>query len=620
MTDKATDTDESPEYTVSVVMPSYHTGPILLRSIKSVLAEKEVIELVLVDNGNSNFIRGKIEEISRKNKKLRIIVGQGNIGFARACNLGEREVTGDYLLIMNPDCVVAKGAIANTVAALKRYPKAWVAGCKLVTPEGNEVVGNRRNIMSFHNMISEWFKLYKHIFMPRVELFETIAPKGTSYIPAISTSFMLMEHKRYKEIGGMDKNYFLYMEDMDFCFKVSDMGGKIIYVSNVEVVHYGTPKSVSQIFLNKHKAKGLAYYFRKNYNGAYFPGILIFITGIIYLRYITQTLLTSRKKKQPEHKEENDRSLRFLETYKKFQSASKEEIREARYYIVNRAPILITDVTSPIGLCILRRLLAANIEVIALYKDKPIDIYHPKLSWMQGSLDEEKLNFTKEYSPKTLICTSQIQRLARHLENASEAGVKRLICFSSITIFSEKPNNKARGLILAEQDITRISARFDMDYTILRAPLVYGMAGTSDINTIYKFIKKFGFFPIANGTTEICPPVHADDLAIAAIQILNIEQTYRKNYNLAGGRRIIYKDMVKKLFEISRKKTAISEQPILRTIFNIYSRLQGQRDINNEVMNYEVKEHVKSYNEAINDFGYSARSFLGIEDDDFDIG
>lgn len=607
------------DYSVSVVMPSYYTGPVLLRSVKSVLSQKNLSELILIDNGNSNYVTGKIAEIAAQNSKLRIISGQGNIGFSRACNLGASEAKGDYLLLLNPDCILPNAAFHTVVRAMQRNPKAWVAGCHLVNPDGSEQNGNRRNIMDIHNLLCEWSGLYKYTFIPRVELYETIAPRGCGYIPAISGAFMMMETKRYFDIGGMDEGYFLHIEDMDFCFQVNEMGGKIIYVSDLEVTHYGHTSDVSSLFLNRHIANGLMRYFKKNYKGAYFPGAMLLIGALIYTRFALQTGFYCIKKifkkiANPFPKKDNNNDyLPFLEEYRNFPVIDESLIKDARYILHNREPILLTNIDNQTGICILQRLLAANIRVIALYTDKPVDIYHPKLLWVKSDFKNKELDIPSDSRPATVICTSPIQYLTPNLDKLSAMGVKRIICFNTISVLSGAIDALTKKKAMAEQDIIRICNQKKIDYTILRHSSIYGLSKNSSIYLIYKFIRKFGFFPAIKEKAEIYAPVHAEDLAITAIKILNIEETYRKEYNLTGEEKTIrYEDLLDKLFNVAESGNAFSRSIFMAPVKKL-ARLMQKRKLNREILKYAVSEADPQF-AANDDFGFDSRNFLNIEE------
>ena len=92
---------------VACIMVSYHTGEILFASIDAVLSQSTPpAELLLVDNDNTDEVRRRLDELAAVTPSLRIVRGQGNVGFAAACNLGASLCRAARLLFLNPDCLL----------------------------------------------------------------------------------------------------------------------------------------------------------------------------------------------------------------------------------------------------------------------------------------------------------------------------------------------------------------------------------------------------------------------------------------------------------------------------------------------------------------------------------
>jgi GT2 family glycosyltransferase len=88
---------------VSVIVVSYFTGPLLDRAIQSILEQDVSFELIVVDNGNAGSVTATLYDLARKDGRVRICSGHGNIGFAGGCNLGARHASGELLFFLNPD-------------------------------------------------------------------------------------------------------------------------------------------------------------------------------------------------------------------------------------------------------------------------------------------------------------------------------------------------------------------------------------------------------------------------------------------------------------------------------------------------------------------------------------
>ncbi|MDA0966804.1 MAG: glycosyltransferase [Rickettsiales bacterium] len=612
-----TDTQQS-EYSVSVVMPSYHTGPVIIRAIKSVLSQKYLKELIIVDNGNSDYVRGKIEEYSLKHDAIHIISGQGNIGFARACNLGAHEAKGNYLLFLNPDCILPTNSFQKIINEIEKDDDVWLAGCKLVNPNGSEQKGNRRNLLTFKSLAAEWFGLHRFLNIPRFELGKTHISNKNNYVPAISSALMMISRDKFNQIGTMDKSYFVHIEDLDLCFKVNQMGGKIAFLYELEVVRYGTSDDITKLNLNKHRAKGLAYYFRKNFNGAYFPGAILLIWIIIYLRFFFQASFYLLKKIKNKFcnpfltKDEIKCYKSFVESYKEFEKECKDIPKDSKYNISNRSPVLITDTESETGISILRRLLAANIDVVALYKNNYIDIYHPKLVWIKSDINNKNLDLPKNTTVKTVFYTSNFDYIAPFLEKFAAIGTKRIIICCPLNASNKKD--------IIEKDISRICSKKEIDYTILKTPIVYGLGANIYFSPIHEFIKKFGRFPVKRSNFKIYSPIHADDLAISAIKILNFKETYGKSYNLIGSdKELSYKKMIEKIFKSLNKKQKISNSRFWLLFYKLYTKFTNSKDINTDIRKYKEERFIINSDEAKKDFDFYAGSFLEASNKDLGI-
>src|SRR5476651_1020721 len=94
----------------SVIIVSYRTGPVLFASIRSVLRQQRLAELIIVNNGNPPDILARLQQMALTEPRLKILTGHGNAGFAKGCNLGAVQATGEFLLFLHPDCLLPSDA------------------------------------------------------------------------------------------------------------------------------------------------------------------------------------------------------------------------------------------------------------------------------------------------------------------------------------------------------------------------------------------------------------------------------------------------------------------------------------------------------------------------------
>jgi nucleoside-diphosphate-sugar epimerase len=286
-------------------------------------------------------------------------------------------------------------------------------------------------------------------------------------------------------------------------------------------------------------------------------------------------------------------------------------------------PVLVTGATGQVGLCVIRRLLAAGMKVVCLYRSNIVDFTHPNLSWLQSDLKNGELNL-EEYAPKTIVHTASIWLLPKHLETLSKAGVKRVIAFSSTSVFGKAHSLNPYEQVLvdrfkkAEQAIAALCAKYGMEYTIIRPTLIYGVGLDQNISSIVRFIKRFECFPIYGIGKGKRKPVHTDDLALAVLSAIGNPATYGKSYNLCGGETVAYYDMVERIFYMMDKSPMLVKTKYLPMLLDLYSKLSGKKDTNGEVAKRMNIDLVFDDSDARQDFGYNPRIFLAGEREDIE--
>lgn len=164
-------------------------------------------------------------------------------------------------------------------------------------------------------------------------------------------------------------------------------------------------------------------------------------------------------------------------------------------------------------------------------------------------------------APIWLVTEPLLQRLL-------ELGMRRLIAFSSTSIFtkdaSDEPAERevAHKLLTGEKTITAFCDATGVAGTILRPTLIYDEGEDENISRIRNMIEKLGFFPVCGSASGLRQPVHARDLATAALLALPAVATHGKSYNLSGGDSLTYRAMVEKIFAAMGRKPAIVSLPL----------------------------------------------------------
>ena len=180
-----------------------------------------------------------------------VIRNARNEGYGRANNIGVRAADSEFALIVNPDCVVDRGAVAALVDAARRYPDAALFAPQIVEPSGR-VFYQPRSLLAT-SLTNPGGKL--------------VLPEGEACAPFFSGACFLIRRDVFLRLGGFDQNIFLFYEDDDLCRRIADSGAALIYVPQA-LVRHGRGRSSGEkpgrIFASRwHQAWSRAYVSRK---------------------------------------------------------------------------------------------------------------------------------------------------------------------------------------------------------------------------------------------------------------------------------------------------------------------------------------------------------------------
>jgi N-acetylglucosaminyl-diphospho-decaprenol L-rhamnosyltransferase len=223
---------------VTAVVVSYnsrnHLGPCL-----DSLAAAGVGVVVVVDNASSDDSRQVVA--SRAAGTALWVDAGGNLGYGRAANLGAAHPAAagsPYLLVCNPDLRVAPGAVRALVAALESDPGAALAGPRLVQPDGALYPSAR----TFPDLLDALGHGLLGLFAPsnrftrRYRMLDW--DHGTrAAVDWVSGACFLARREAWDRVGGFDPSYFMYLEDVDLCWRLARAGWRVLYEPEAEALH-----------------------------------------------------------------------------------------------------------------------------------------------------------------------------------------------------------------------------------------------------------------------------------------------------------------------------------------------------------------------------------------------
>ncbi len=284
---------------ISVIIVNYNVKELLGQCINSIVSAsgRLSVEIIVVDN---NSFDGSVEYLKEKFsglKQLKIIDSPVNLGFAKANNLGAKEASGEYLLILNPDTILQEDTLEKSLEFYKNTKQIGALTCKLILPNGKLDLACRRSFPTPSVAVYRILGLSK--IFPKSRIFGkynlTYLDENDTYeVDAIVGAFMLIKKSIYDEVRGFDEDYFMYGEDLDLCFRIKKAGYKIYYYPGTSIIHYkGESTKKSSISYVNNFYGAMQVFVKKNLNTSFWLMNLLIKLSIIYrasVSYVTRFL------------------------------------------------------------------------------------------------------------------------------------------------------------------------------------------------------------------------------------------------------------------------------------------------------------------------------------------
>lgn len=220
---------------VYVVVVTYRCDELLEECLASLAAQAPDVDLevVVVDNASSSPTRLVVE----RHTGARYVDACGNLGFARANNIGVREYSSGPLLLVNPDIVIPPGTLRRLLRAFEEFPDVGVVGPKLIRADGELDHACKRGLPSLSSSLAYFLKLDR-VAPAQFGAYRAadLAEDEEGNVEAINGAFMLVREEAYRAVGQLDERFWMYGEDLDWCIRFAQAGWKIRYVPT-PVIH-----------------------------------------------------------------------------------------------------------------------------------------------------------------------------------------------------------------------------------------------------------------------------------------------------------------------------------------------------------------------------------------------
>jgi len=261
-----------------VVIVSYCSKE-LLRACLSSLRDHPAsggMSVRVVDNASWD---GTAEMVAHEFPEVSLTVSPRNVGFAAASNIAIRAGGAPYVLCLNPDTRVTPGALDHMLDLMEERIKLGISGCRLVLRDGTFDYAAKRSFPTPVSALGHFTGIGRQRDSGVLAAYR--APEVESGpVDAVNGAFMLIRRAALDEVGIFDEGYWMYMEDLDLCYRFAEAGWVTWYEPSATVVHVkaGSSGPVRSPRLNYAFHYGMFRFYRKHYaatKGA-------FVTAIVY--------------------------------------------------------------------------------------------------------------------------------------------------------------------------------------------------------------------------------------------------------------------------------------------------------------------------------------------------
>ncbi|MFQ5648886.1 MAG: glycosyltransferase [bacterium] len=258
---------------LSIIIVNYNVKEFLEQALISVQKALSQIsaEVIVVDNasrdGSQTLVRERFPEV-------KLIANRENLGFAKSSNQGVKAARGKYLLLLNPDTIVQEDTFVKLLEFFEGNPDAGMVGCKILNPDGSLQLACRRSFPT------PWVAFTKlsglSTIFSRSKLFGRynltyLDPDEPCAVEAISGSFMMVRRETIKDVGLLDESFFMYGEDLDWCYRIGQSPWKVMYYPGTQIIHFkGESSKKAQFDRLKVFYQAMGQFARKHFSQRYF--------------------------------------------------------------------------------------------------------------------------------------------------------------------------------------------------------------------------------------------------------------------------------------------------------------------------------------------------------------
>jgi GT2 family glycosyltransferase len=268
-----------PSSLLDIVIVSYRCRGLLRDCLDSLRAFPPAggARIWLVDNASRD---GTVEMVKEEFPEVELIASDENLGFSKANNLAILRGRAPYVLALNPDTLMTEGALDHMLELMERRPEIGISGCRLELPDGTFDHAARRSFPTPLGALAHFTGVGRLRKAP-ARLTQYRAPGVESGpVDSVNGAFMLMRRDALVKVGLFDEGYWMYMEDLDLCYRFAQAGWITWYEPAVKVIHVkaGTSGKNRKPRVNYAFHYGMFRFYRQHYA----KNDNVFLRGAVY--------------------------------------------------------------------------------------------------------------------------------------------------------------------------------------------------------------------------------------------------------------------------------------------------------------------------------------------------
>ena len=233
------------------------------------------MEVWVVDNASRD---GAVEMVRSEFPSVKLEELDANYGFCVANNVALRQARAPYVLVLNPDTETGEGVLDHMIGVMEERPEVGMSGCRLVMRDGTFDHAAKRSFPTPLGALAHFLRVGRSDRAPDW-LKQYRAPELGEHdagpVDSLNGAFMLIRREALEDVGLLDERYWLYMDDLDWCFRFHREGWGVWYDGTVSVLHVKGGTTVTELRGGRHRAvpqtiafhRSMGRFYRKFYSG-----------------------------------------------------------------------------------------------------------------------------------------------------------------------------------------------------------------------------------------------------------------------------------------------------------------------------------------------------------------